>query len=150
WAATALGQMGVAAKDAAPALREALGSDPILRDLAARTLGLLASQSGQGALVAASALVPGRTADGGQGRAHLAWALCLVEGRASLAIPVFLEVMGGYGEFESNETIEVLNLIGPQDSGSVPALAEALKAKGPAARLWAAQALGRIGPEARL
>lgn len=144
-----LGRVGPGARAAAPALRQVLQDDTARSAHAAGIVGLLVSPTKLCTLRAVWTWEAAAWSTDAL-RMQAAWALCKVDrSHIGAAIPVILEGMRSYGEYVTNETVEILGMIGPEDQGVVPALLDALNGEDSAARLWAAQALGLIGEGAR-
>ena len=143
-AADLLRQLGPKARDAAPALIEALGDDDLhVRTLVATSLGAMTPppKEAEAPLIAA-------LARGDRSSAAAARALSAYKAEARGAIPALLKALQAREAEVRWNAARTLGKIGPEAKTAVPALLEAMKDEESKVREHAAEAMGDIGPGA--
>jgi WD40 repeat protein/HEAT repeat protein len=143
-AAFFLARVGPPARQAAPALTEALkDADPLVRVAAAEALWAVARDQ-----AAVSALETTLASKDFNTRQLGALALGRMGPAAKPAVPALAAGLADQGSGFRSAAAFVLGQIGPAAADAVPALADALKDKESAFRYAAVAALGKIGPKA--
>src|SRR5205823_4227922 len=144
-AAAALGDIGPAARDAIPALAEAMKKDTELqvREEAALALG------GSGQAAAVPPLIDVLNGDDEDVRRLAALALGEIGPAARPAIPSLIKALRADKDYRVRfHAAEALGRMGPEAKVAIPALREALKDDRPEVSNAAAETLKKIDPEA--
>ncbi len=137
-----LGALGPAAREAMPALFDAL-ADPseAVRAASARALARIETREND-----VPRLVAALGSEDGYVVAFAAWSLGNLGGAAAGAVP---DLVRALARDDTNAVVAgALARIGPAAAGAVPALVEALRSDDADRRWRAARTLGRIGPPA--
>lgn len=144
-ACQALGEMGLAAKAAAPALMSALtDKDAKVRALSAAALGKMPGVTGT--FLKLSAALDDTDVDVRLSAAHSIW---LHQPKTTdVTVPVIVAALKHKQVRARIRAAELLGEIGAAAKASVPALVEAIRDENPAVRQAAALALKKVDPEA--
>jgi hypothetical protein len=150
-AAYTLGEMGPKAKEAIPALVEALQKMPMPGESLADNAALALGKIGPDAVPALIAVLKDKNAE--KAWQYAATALKVIGPGAKEAVPVLIEVTKAKNDLLAPLlAVDALGAVGPAAKEAVPALVDILRRNAlppPNGRTHVVVALGKIGPDAK-